>query len=800
MKHIGQRFTSMTNAHLVAGKGTFTADFRLDGMLHLAMVRSPYASALVRGIDARAAEALPGVACVITAEELKANTRPMLEPFNTAAMGAKGIRCYALALERVRYVGEGVAAVVAEDRWTARRAADLVQVDYEELPVVSDAEAALAPGAQRVEPSWSDNVIISRDFRSGDPDAAFAAADGILSGVVRQHRYTGAAIEPRAYLASYDPYQDFLTFWASTQNPHPLRVYLAESLGIDESRIRVIEPHVGGAFGLKIPTFQEEPLVAYLARRLHRPVRWVAERSEDLLAGGHAREERIPYEVAFKNDGTITGLRAKVIADVGAPSGLPGWPMSFVSAYCIPTSYRIANTRVQLFSVVTNKCPWNAYRGYGKEAASFLMDRVMDRVARATGLDRAAVRLKNFIPPDQFPYSQVSGAMLDSGDYPKALRRVLAMIDYEHFPRLREQARREGRHIGIGIGFELTPEGCSMPQSTLIAGWDGATVRVNPSGQVTVLTGVTSPGTGNETGIAQIAADTLGVALDRVRVIQGDTDTCPFGLGNYSSRSIIMGGSAAQIAAQEVREKMARIAAHMLEVRPEEVDADDGRFFVKGAPARAVLFKDVASTAYRDCHGAAACEVEPGLEATRYFQHPNVYHQPETQGRFSSYPSWPYAAVACIVEVDPETGLFHILRYCTVHDSGTIINPLLAEANLHGGIAQGIGGAVFENLVYDQAGQLLTTTFMDYTCPTAADLPAFEVEHQETPSPFTPLGTKGVGESGVTAPLGALCSAIEDAFPELEISLAELPLTPNRVWAAIRDARQRSAMANGTSA
>ncbi len=793
MKQIGKGFTSLTNAQLAAGKGTFTADFRLDGMLHLALVRSPYAAARVKRIDTSAAERLAGVVCTITGEELKARTKPMMAPLNYDALGAKGVRPYALALDRVRYVGEAVAGVVAEDKWTARQAADLVAVEYEELPVVSDSELALEPGAQRVEPDWSDNVIISRDFLSGDPDAAFAAADGTISGLVKQHRYTGAAIEPRAYLATYDPYLDFLTFWASTQNPHPLRVYLAESLGIQESRIRVIQPFVGGAFGLKIPTFQEEPLVAYLARKLERPVRWVAERSEDLLAGGHAREERIPYEVAYKKDGTITGLRATVIADVGAPSGLPGWPMSFVSAYCIPTSYRITNTRVQLFSVATNKCPWNAYRGYGKEAASFLMERIMDQVARATGLDRAAVRLKNFIPPDQFPYSQISGAMLDSGDYPKALRRVLAMIDYENFAPRREQARKEGRRIGLGLSFELTPEGCSMPQSTLIGGWDGATVRVNPSGQVTVLTGVTSPGTGNETGIAQIAAEMLGVDLDQVRVIQGDTDTCPFGLGNYSSRSIIMGGSATQVAAQEIREKMSRVAARMLEVRPDEVDVDEGRFFAKGAPARHVSFKDVASTAYRDCHGAAACDVEPGLEATRYFQHPNVYHQPETQGRFSSYPSWPYGVAACIVEVDPDTGKFKILRYCMVHDSGTIINPLLAEANLHGGLAQGIGGAVFENLVYDQAGQLLTTTFMDYTCPTAVDLPSFEIEHQETRSPFTPLGTKGVGESGVTAPLAALCGAIEDAFPDLEMSLTELPLTPSRVWSAIHAARPRAA-------
>ncbi|RIL07374.1 MAG: hypothetical protein DCC71_03430 [Proteobacteria bacterium] len=789
MKYIGTGMTSLTNRQLAAGKGTFVADYKPEGMLHMAVLRSPYASARIRSIDTKAAEQMPGVVYVITGQEVAANMNPIFEAYDTAAMGAKGVKWYALVPERVRFVGECVAAVVAEDKWTARAAADAIEVDYEELQPVTDPEKAMEPGAPLVEPEWGDNILVTRDFRSGDPDKAFAEADGTISGVVKQHRYTGAAIEPRAYLANYDPYQDLLTFHASTQNPHPMRVFLAETLGIPETSIRVIQPHVGGGFGLKIPTFQEEPLLAYLARKLQRPIRFVAERTEDLLAGGHAREERLYYEVAYKKDGTVTGLRAKVIADVGAPSALCGWGQSFVTSYCIPTCYKIPNNRVQLFSVVTNKCPWNAYRGYGKEAASFMMDRIMDNVARETGLDRAEVRLRNYIQPHEFPYSQVSGAMLDSGDYPKALRKVLDMIDYENFPAMQAAARKEGRYLGIGIGQELTPEGCSMPRSTLLGGWDGCTVRVNPSGQVTILTGVTSPGSGNETAIAQIVADELGVSIDHIKVIQGDTDTCPYGLGNYSSRSIIMGGSAAKVAANELREKMLKVASKLLEVAPDDVDAEDDKFFLKGAPTRFVTFKEVASTVYRDCHGKAAFDVEPGLEATRYFKHPNVYHQPDTQGRFSSYPSWPNQAVAIIVEVDPETGKFKIVRYCAVHDSGVVINPLLAEANLHGGFVQGIGGAAFEHLVYDESGQLLTTTFMDYTCPTAVDVPSFEVAHQETPSPFTPLGTKGVGESGVTGPLGGLCSAIENALADRNVRLTELPLTPSRVWEAISAAQ-----------
>ncbi len=791
MKHIGREQISLTNRQLAAGKGTFVSDIRRENMTHMAVVRSPHASARIKSIDSAAAEAVPGVVKVVTGREIKANMNPIFEAYDTEAMGAKGVTSYALCPERVRYVGEAVAAVVAEDKYTARKAADLVAVEYETTPIVSDTEAALQPDSPLVEPDWGDNILITRDFVKGDPDKAFAAAEMTSSDEVYQHRYTGAALEPRAYMAEYDPYTEQLTYWASTQNPHPVRVFLAETLGIEESSIRVIQPHVGGGFGLKTPTFQEEPLVAYLARALERPVKFVSERSEDLLVGGHAREMRLSYDVAFQKDGRITGFRAKVVADVGAPSALCGWGMSFVCAYSIPGCYKIENARVQLFSVVTNKCPWNAYRGYGKETASYLMDRVLDDVAGKTGRDRAEVRLKNFIPPDEFPYTQVSGANLDSGNYPGALKRVLEMIGYEGFPKRQEEARRDGRYIGLGLGQELTPEGCSMPRSTLLGGYDGATVRVNPSGQVTILTGVTSPGNGNEPAIAQSAADSLGVAFDQVKVIQGDTDICPYGLGNYSSRSIIMGGSAVQIAAHDIREKMLKVAAKMLEVSADEVDVEESRFSAKGAPAHYVSFREVASTVYRDCHGVAALDVEPGLEATRYFQHGNVYHQPETQGRFSAYPSWPNQAMAMIVEIDAETGRFKILKYCAVHDSGRVINPLLAEANLHGGFLQGIGGAAHEHLVYDDDGQLLTTTFMDYTCPTAVEVPLFEVEHQETLSPFTPLGTKGVGESGVAGALSGLCSAIENALPHLDLRFTDLPLSPNAVWNAIQEAEEQ---------
>ena len=790
MTYVGQGVPSLTNTKLVAGRGRFVDDIQLPGRTHAAVLRSPFAHARIRSIDVSAAQALPGVLYVLTGREVAGAMNPIPETYDTAAVGAKGVRWYALCVDRARYVGEAVAAVVAEDRFAAYAALDLIDVDYEELPVVADSERAMEDGAPLVEPDWGDNIMASRDIVLGDPDAAFADADGTVSGVVRSARITGTAIEPRGCVAVYDAYEDTLTFWDSTQNPHPLRNYLAETLGMPDTSIRVVQPHVGGGFGLKIPTFQEEPLVAYLARKLRRPVKWIEERSENFWTGGHARDTRFHYDAAYLADGTVTGIRLKVIADVGAPTALCGWGMSFVTWYCLPCVYKIPNSETRLRSVVTNKCPWNAYRGYGKDAASFLMDRIMDHIARETGIDRAEVRFRNFIPPDEFPYPQVSGAMLDSGDYAKALQTVLEMIDYEGFSALQEQARAEGRRIGLGIGQELIPEGCSMPGSLLLNGCDGTEVRVSPTGEVTVLTGVTSPGSGNETGIAQIVADALGCTLDRIRVVQGDTEACPWGFGNYSARSVIIGGSAAHLAATEVKKKMLKVAANMLEASPTDLEASGGRIVVRGTPDRSVTHDEVAHEVYRNPHGPNMEGIEPALEAQRHFKIDNVYHQPEKQGRFSAYPSWPNGVAACIVEVDEETGYVEVLRYCMVHDAGLIVNPLLAEANLHGGVAQGLGAALYEQIAYDDDAQPLTATFMDYTIPTAMEVPEIELGHQETLTPFTPLGTKGVGESGVGAPLGALCSAIENALPELDLRLTELPLTPSRVWAAIQRARE----------
>lgn len=788
MSYVGERIPSARNARLVAGAGQFTDDIVPPGLVHLAILRSPYAHARIRSIDTARARAVPGVLDVLTGEEIVEATDPIVEAIDPEAMGAKKVRWYALCHDRVRFVGEAVAAVVAEDRYVANEALELIDVDYEELAIVADRDRAMQPDSPLVEPQWGDNLLASRSIVLGDPERAFADAAHVVTGTVTSARISGTPLEPRGVIAAYDPYQKFLTAWISTQAPHPLRFYLAQSLRLPEGQVRVVQPDVGGGFGLKMPGAQEDTLVCYASLKLRRPVKWIESRAEHLTVSGHSRDTRFEYEAAYEPDGQITAIRLRVVADIGAPSAYNGWGMTFVTWYCLPGPYKIPNGATDLHTIVTNKGPWNAYRGYGKDAAAIVMDRIVDEVAKAASLDTTAVRFRNFIPKDEFPYPQISGAVLDSGDYAAVLQKLLAMVDYDDFPRLREEARKEGRHIGLGIGQELTPEGCSMPGALALCGYDSTEVRVTPAGDVMVLTGVTSPGSGNETGIAQMVADTLGCELSRVRVIQGDTESCPWGSGNYSSRSVILGGSAGILAAQEIRDKMFTIAGRMLEASAADLDAAEGRIFVRGSREQSVTIAEVATQAYQFENSAPMDGLDAGLEATRSFKIPNVYHQPEKQGRYSTYPSWPNAAAACVVEVDPETGYVRILRHVLVHDAGKIINPLLADAQLHGGIAQGLGAALYEGIQYDEDCQLLTTTFMDYTIPTAVELPRFELGHHETLSPFTPLGTKGVGESGLGCTTGALISAVENALPHLDLHLDELPLTPERVWTAIQRA------------
>ena len=786
--YVGRSIIGRTNWQLSAGRGQYVADIYPQDAAYMAVLRSPHAHARIVEIGTTRAEAHPEVLTVITGAEIRAHTRPIPQGWDTEAVGAQQVDWYCLCTDRARYVGEAVAAVVAESKYGANEALDLIDVVYEPLAAAIDLAEAQEPGAALVEPSWGTNEMVSRDLRVGEVEGAFSDAAGVVEGRVTTHRGTGVPIEPRGIVAAYDERRDLLTVWDSTQNPHPLRVYLAQTLEFPESKIRVIQPHVGGAFGLKQPTFQEEPLIAFLALRLRRPIKWIEERHENFAATGHAREMVADYRAAYDDSGVVTAIEVDIVADIGAPTALVGWGMAFAASGLVPGPYRIPNTRVRLKAIVTNKTPWNAYRGFGKDIANLWLERAMDDVAKATGLDRTEVRYLNFLRADEFPFARERGGIVDSGDYHRSLQRAVELIDYEGFEERRRQARLEGRHLGIGIGHELTPEGCAMPGSVMISAYDGATVRVGPTGQVTVLSGVTSPGNGNETALAQIAADGLGCRIEDIRVLQGDTLLCPWGLGNYSSRGIIIGGSAVGEATAELKEKILEVAAQMLEASSEDLEARDSKISVRGAPSRAVSLAEVATQVYRHPYGPAAENVEPGLETTRYFRSPNIYHQPATQGRFSAYPTWPSASAACVVEVDVETGFVRVLDYQIVEDAGTIINPKLVDANLHGATAQALGGALFEQLSYDGSGQLQTATLMDYTIPTAVEMPRIDVEHQISPSPFTPLGTKGAGESGLGCALSAVVSAVDDALRAFNVRIDEIPMTPARVWRALAEA------------
>ena len=792
MRYVGNDVLGKTNRLLAAGRGTYVADISLPGCCHLAVVRSPHAHAHIKAIDTAEADRMAGVLVTVTGQDVVRETKAL--PTHSPALGEKPCSVYALAAGKVRYVGEPVAAVVAEDVFTAKQAAQCIVVEYEPLEPVVDPLRAIEDGSPLVVDEWGDNLLGSGVQRHGDPDARLAASAGTVKGRVRTQRYTGASIEPRGYLAQFDPYTEKLTLWASTQAPHSLRLYLSQILGLRESQVRVVEPHVGGAFGLKLPTFPEEPLVCWLAMKLLRPVRWIEERDENLLAGGHAREMQLDFEAGYEPDGQVTALKVRLVADLGAPSALCGWGMANVAAFLIPGMYQLYDVEVERLSVVTNKCPWNAYRAYGKEAACLMLERMMDLVAERTGLDRAAVRFRNFIPPDAFPYKQVSGASLDSGNYPKVLQRLLDETGWDDFAAEREAAAERGEFLGIGLAYELTPEGGCIPQSSLLSAYDGTRVLMRPTGEVSIMTGVTSPGSGNETGIAQIVADELGVSPDEIEVIQGDTDVCPFGLGNSSSRSVIFGGSAAQIAAREIRGKLCRVASRMLEVAEDEVELDDGQIRVRGAPARSVAVAEVARAIHCDAFSLPVCDEEPGLDVTRYFRHDNfgaMNKEPDPEGRLNFYSTWPNGATVAVVSVDPDTGVVKVKRIVSVHDAGVLVNPLLVDANLHGAFAQSLGGTLFEDLVYDESGQLLTATFMDYTLPTAADVPGFEIHHEKTPSPFNPLGAKGAGESGISGPMAAVASAVDDALrgAGLNVHVMEMPLTPQRVWRYVQEAR-----------
>lgn len=762
---IGRAVRRLEDEQFLRGWARFTQDVSLADALHLTIVRSPYAHALIAGIDTHKAKTVPGFVTAVTGKELATWLNPFPTPPQSG--GVRAQQRYPLAVDRVRFVGEGVVAVLAENAVAAVDAASEILVDYQELPASIDPEKALAPEAPRVHPDWPDNLAFHWDHQYDDVDSAFRTADVVIELTLVNQRVYAAFLEPRAAAATYDERSGQLTVWASTQTPHTLRSGIASVLGVPEHQIRVIAPDVGGAFGAKGGLYPEYALVAALAWKLRRPVKWVETRSESFLATNHGRDQRQRVRAAFRRDGTLLGLDVEILSNLGAWNASPTRPTAVLTGLAIAGPYRVPALRLQVRCVVTNTTPQAAYRGAGRPEASYLLERLMDKAARELGLDPVMIRERNLLRPNDFPYRSPTGAPYDSGNYPAVLTEALRRFDYEAARREQARLRAQGRMIGIGIASFCELSG---------PGWESATVRAHPDGTVTVLCGITPSGQGHATMLAQVVGEVLQLPLERIRVVTGDTVAVQQGIGTFGSRSTALGGSAAFLAAQEVLEKARAIAASALEVAPEDLEYRDGLFAVRGAPDRAIPWERVTRLAY--VMEGPPGNLEPGLEATRFCN----------PGRRNV----PFGVHIAMVEVDPDTGSITILRYLAVDDSGRIVNPLLAEGQIHGSVAQGIGQALYEAIVYSETGQPMTQNFLDYVVPRALQVPVIEAAHVETPSPINPLGVKGIGEAGTTAAPPAIVNAVLDALSPLGVTHLDMPLTPERVWRAIREAQSEA--------
>ena len=749
------------------GAGRFLDDVTRPGTVHVARVRSPHAHARVRSIRTERARAWPGVVDLVTAADLGPAARafPLLLPHR----GLNAATWSALAGDRVRYVGEPVAAVVAFDAYAAADAAAAIEVEYEPWPAVVDVEEAITAESPLIHEGAPGNVAMRLVQNCGDADAALRASPHRIAERFRIMRGGGQPIEGRGVHAEYDEHAGELRVWSSTQEPHTVRDTIASVLDVPAHRIRVVAPDTGGGFGAKLNVYPEEVLIPWLAWRLRRPVKWVETRHEHLLTATQERDQIHDVEVGFDGEGRILALRDRFLHDMGAYAPRGG-AVPHNASSALPGPYRIANLWCEMVAVYTTKVTVSAYRGAGQPQATFVMERVMDRIASSLGKDPAAIRLANMITADSFPYDTGLSNLLggpveyDSGDFPGTLRKALELADYGAWRREQAGHRRAGRFIGIGIGcyVELTGRGP----------WEGAGVRVDRQGRIMVVTGAPSQGQGHETTLAQICADALGVGLDDVTVVAGDTSLIPQGIGTFASRVGVLAGSATQVAARQVHDKALRIAAHLLEAHAGDLVLEDGRITVRGAPDRTLSLAAVAQAA-----GGRGLPVDeaPGLEAVHYFKAPKMTY---TNG-----------AHVALVEVDPETGAVEVLKYVIAHDCGRMINPIVVEGQIHGGFACGIGNALLEENRHDADGQLLSATFMDYAMPTAPVVPPLEITHLETPSPLNPLGVKGAGESGTIPVPAVICGAVEDALAPLGVRLTEAPLTPARVREAIRKAR-----------
>jgi carbon-monoxide dehydrogenase large subunit len=767
---------------LLTGTARYTADFTLPGMAHAAILRSPHGHARIRKIDTSRAKSAPGVVAIFTGADADAGLKciPCAWLLPNAGLNVAPYR--AMAIDVVRYVGDAVAVVVAESDYQAYDALELIDVDYEPLPAVTDPEKGAAKGAPQLHQEAPGNMAFHWTVAGGDVDAAFKSADVVVRDRIVQQRLIPNAMEPRGAVAQFTPSTGELTLWNTTQNPHIVRFIMSLVTGVPEDRLRVVAPEVGGGFGSKIPQIQGDFITVLCSMKLGRPVKWIETRSENYQSTTHGRDHVQDVELAATKDGRLLGLRCTVWAGMGAylSTAAPGIP-TILHGLMLSGPYQLPAVKEDVYGVYTNTTPVEAYRGAGRPEATFMLERMIDILAHQIGADPAEVRRRNLIPRFEDGHDVVTGLKYDSGNYPAALEKALTHAGYDALRSEQKAARAKGRYIGIGVSTYVEICGLGPSQVAGAIGfqgglWESAIVRVHPSGKVNVFIGASPHGQGEETTFAQIVADEIGVAVSDVKIVHGDTDNTPMGWGTYGSRTTAVGGAALAVATRKIKEKAKLLASHLLEAAVEDMDYADGTFFVKGVPDRHKTIQDIAllaNVAWNLPQG-----MEAGLEASSFYDPPNF--------------TYPFGAHVAVVEVDPSTGAVSLKRYVALDDCGPQINPIIVEGQVHGGVVQGVGQALWEEAVYDDNGQLLTGSLADYAIPRADKLPDIEVLSTVTPSPHHPLGVKGIGEAGTIASTATVYNAVIDALQPFGVRSMRMPLTPERVWRAINESRKGS--------
>ena len=767
---------------LITGHGAYTDDVKLPGMTYMAILRSPYGHARIKSINVVPARQIPGVVAVYTGADLQGKLNPIPCAWLIPDSDLKTPPYLALATDTVRFTGDGVAAVVATSPYIARDALDAIEVDYEPLPVVTTQEQAAAPGAPQLHESAPGNQAFNWKFAAGDVDGAFQAAEVTVKHRFVQQRLLPNAMETRGAVAQWLPGADEVTVWNTTQNPHIARYLISVTAGIPENKVRVIARDVGGGFGSKIPFYPGEALAVFATRELGVPVKWIEDRRENYLATIHGRDQITDVELSARRDGTITGLRVQALSNMGAylSTAAPGVP-TWLFALIVPGCYTIPAYSCDVKAYFTNTTPTDAYRGAGRPEAAFLIERMVDLLAGELHMDPVDVRRKNFIPADAFPYTTVTTLTYDSGNYQGTLDKALEMVDYPALRQEQQQLRQQGRYLGIGLSTYV--EVCGLAPSPAAGAmgfqgglWEPATIRVLATGKVVVLTGTSPHGQGEETTFAQLVGEELGIPIEDIEVVHGDTGAIPMGWGTYGSRSTAVGGTAIYKATIKVKEKAKKLAAHLLEAAPEDIVEDHGNYHVQGSPAKLMTIQTIALMANLGWN--LPPDMTPGLEESHFHDPTNF--------------TFPFGAHVCVVEVDAETGQVEIRRYVAVDDVGVVINPMIVDGQVHGGIAQGIGQALYEHAIYDENANLVTGSMMDYAVPNATQIPVFETARTETPCPHNLTGVKGVGETGTIASSQAVVNAVADALSPLGIKHIDMPLTPERVWKAMQAARSGS--------